>query len=166
MKISRAGFLVVACIVAAGCRDRASNLQREQQQYDVVQEGAANGTSTALAAPGEAPPTATTSTYTGMTATNADTTTAFTLPGTAATTDSAQPGTLGSTLPAPGSGNISGYSRPRPRRPVQTSTSAPPVPPAQTDTAAPATTTQSSPALEPSSNPPPAPPTTTDTRGM
>ncbi|MGZ7031331.1 MAG: hypothetical protein ACXVIJ_05100, partial [Thermoanaerobaculia bacterium] len=113
MKISTVGFFVVACVFAAGCRERERNLQREQQQYDVVKEGSASGTSTGIAAPGETPPTTTTAaTSTAMTATNADTTTAFTLPGTTITTGSTQPGTLGSTLPAPGSGNIGGYERP------------------------------------------------------
>ena len=79
MNLRKAVWIGVALLVAAACRDKTSNLQREQQQYNVVQEGSANGVTGTLAAPGEAVPQ---TTYTGMTATNADTTTAFTLPGT------------------------------------------------------------------------------------
>ena len=172
MKRSNVVLILAACIAAAGCRDRSSSLQREQQQYDVVQEGSANGgvTST-LSAPGEAPPQ---TTYTGLTATNADTTTAFTLPGTATTTDTMQqPGTLGATLPPPS-------PRPRPAtpprpEPAQATTTDTPQPAAPaTDTEGPPINEkrdkeddlkqQEQPAAHPAPQPPPPPPT--DTRGQ
>ncbi|MBV9495371.1 MAG: hypothetical protein JOZ54_14075, partial [Acidobacteria bacterium] len=53
--------LGVATLLLAGCH-RSGSMQREQQEYQVVQEGSASGeTSTALNAPGESaavlPPT-------------------------------------------------------------------------------------------------------------
>jgi hypothetical protein len=185
MKRSNAVLILAACIAAAGCRDRSSNLQRQQQQYDVVQEGSANGgvTST-LAAPGEAPPQ---TTPTGLTATNADTTTAFTLPGVATTTDTMeQPGTLGATLPPPPSPRPRPATPPRPEPAQTTTTSTPqPAPPATDTSSSPSSMPprntegpptdekgdneddleqQEQPALQPVPQPPPPPPT--DTRGQ
>ena len=114
-------------------------MQRDQQQYDVVQEGSANGgvTST-INGPGETPPALTTSTATG---TNVDTTTAFTVPGTAtATTSTAPPGTIAGSLPDSSTGFPSGYTprpkpRPRPATPPPTTTATDTAtPPPPTDT--------------------------------
>ena len=125
-------YLAAIALVAA-CRGHGSgdSLQREQQQYDVVQEGQSSSAVTStINAPGEpgAP-------RPGMTGTNADTTTAFSLPqvaGGGATPT--QPGTIAGTLTIPSNtGPMVGYPssppRPRPRatpRPVQ---------PPRTDTA-------------------------------
>ena len=117
--------------LAAACRGRGSgdSLQREQQQYDVVQEGqTSTAVTSTINAPGE--PAA------PMTGTNADTTSNFTLPGVAPGTTSTQPGTIAGTLTIPSnSGPMVGYpsSPPRPRpRPRATPR---PVEPPRTDTA-------------------------------
>jgi hypothetical protein len=109
-------FVAVFLILAAASCSRSGKMQRDQQQYDVVQEGSANGgvTST-INGPGETTPPLTTSTVTG---TNVDTTTAFTVPGTTtATTSTAPPGTIAGSLPDSSTGFPSGYTpaRPRPR---------------------------------------------------
>jgi hypothetical protein len=146
--------LVLLAIFVAACGGR-SKMQRDQQQYDVVQEGSASGVTSTINAPGDttpAPPL-TSSTVTG---TNIDTTTAFTLPGTVTgTTTDYQPGTIAGTLPTGTSGFPPGYVPPRPRpRPTpqavppmssSTSTAAPPpttetTAPTTTDTVAPTTT--------------------------
>ena len=102
-------FLCVAVILAAASCRQSSKMQRDQQNYDVVQEGQASGAASTVGAPGEQA-TATTST---ITATNADTTTAFTLPGTATTaTTTGVPGTIAGTLPDNGSGFPTGYGSP------------------------------------------------------
>lgn len=110
-------YLAALALVAA-CRGHGSgdSLQREQQQYDVVQEGqTSTAVTSTINAPGEAgaPPA-------GMTNTNADTTTAFTLPQVAGSgTTSTQPGTIAGTLTIPSNtGPMVGYpsAPPRPRR--------------------------------------------------
>lgn len=156
---------------AAGCgaKDRAE--KRDQQQYQVVEEGSASGVSPTLAAPGEASPP--------LTGTNADTTTSFTLP---TVTAGQQAGTLGATFQAePGVWTPPGappVTNPRPAapRPMVSSSSIPerprattvepsavpaPVVPSETATAtAPAPTlttpTETAPTQTPPS-PPPAP---------
>jgi hypothetical protein len=67
-------FALVAALVTMGCHSKQS-LNREQQNYQVVQEGSASGATSTVGAPGEGsiartPP---------ITGTNADTTTAFTI---------------------------------------------------------------------------------------
>src|SRR6267142_4058340 len=97
------GILLVAAAVSCG---RSGKMQRDQKQYDVVQEGSADGVTSTLNAPGETQPLTTSS----VTNTNADTTTAFTVPGTATSTStSGQPGTIAGTFPD--------STPPRPRRP-------------------------------------------------
>jgi hypothetical protein len=60
---------LVAALVSMGCHSKES-LNREKENYQVVQEGAATGTTTAVGSVGQTPP---------ITGTNADTTTAFTI---------------------------------------------------------------------------------------
>lgn len=48
-------YLATAALLA-GCRSRSETLKREQQQYDVVQEGQTSGVTATINAPGEAPP--------------------------------------------------------------------------------------------------------------
>jgi len=156
-------FAAILLILAAASCSRSGKMQRDQQQYDVVQEGSADGgvTST-INGPGETAPPLTTSTVTG---TNVDTTTAFTLPGTATTTTStAPPGTVAGSLPDSTTGFPSGYTpprprpRPRPTTPTTTATDTVAPPTTTTDTAAPTTTDQ---------KPTPPPPTdTTGTQGL
>ena len=107
-------YLAIGFVLAA-CRGGSSgSLQRkDQQNYDVVQEGQASGVTSTINAPGEvAPPVA-------MTGTNADTTSNFTLPGSMSTDTSSQPGTLAGSMQIPGSaGSATAYpSNPRPPRP-------------------------------------------------
>jgi len=56
---------------AIGCHRGSSSMQREQKNYDVVQEGQASGVTSTISAPGETPPP--------MTNTSADTTSNFTI---------------------------------------------------------------------------------------
>src|SRR5437867_2036717 len=109
--------LVILLLLAAAACGRSGKMERDQKQYDVVHEGDANSSVTStLNAPGETTPPVTSSTITG---TNVDTTTAFTVPGTAtSTTDTQQPGSIAATFPDSTTGFPSGYTpRPRPQRP-------------------------------------------------
>ncbi|HVS30152.1 MAG TPA: hypothetical protein VMS98_01740 [Thermoanaerobaculia bacterium] len=83
-------FLTLATVALAGCGGGGTDLQRDQTQYEVVQEG-----STA-AGPADLGPTAMPA---AMTGTNADTTSAFTLSDTAALSTTAPPGTIAETFP-------------------------------------------------------------------
>ena len=95
----------------AGCRSRSETLKREQQQYDVVQEGQTSGVTSTINAPGEAPPSPA-----GMTGTNADTTSNFTtLPQTTMTTASMPQGTIAATLPVTSTDTPPPKPAPRPR---------------------------------------------------
>lgn len=87
---STAFAVLVAGVALVACRDE-SRLSKQQQQYDVVQEGSAAGANTPL-----------TTTVPPVTATGADTTTAFQLPG--ATANPTQPGTMAGTLATPNVG--------------------------------------------------------------
>jgi hypothetical protein len=125
-------YLVLAVLVAA-CRGGSSgSLQRkDQQNYDVVQEGQATGVTSTINAPGEVPPPPAT-----MTGTNADTTSNFTLPGVTPTTTSTQP-----------PGTLAGHpaTTPEPTRPEPATTSTEQktdaMPRPSTDTQPPPTTT-------------------------
>jgi hypothetical protein len=141
-------FGVILLILAAVSCSRQQKMQRDQQNYDVVQEGATGSATTTLAAPGETAPPAT--------ATNVDTTTAFTLPQTATTTPTAPPGTIAGSLPTSTGGSIGQYT-PQPRPVVHPHVVAPPTtaPPAS-DTVPPATDT---------AHPPPTDTTATSTQG-
>ncbi|HSP13826.1 MAG TPA: hypothetical protein VLV78_03630 [Thermoanaerobaculia bacterium] len=167
-------YLTIAAVFAS-CRGGSGSLQRkDQQNYDVVQEGQASGVTSTINVPGEPTPPPV-----GLTGTNADTTSNFTLPQVAtSTTTTNPPGTLAGTLPQATSGSAAiGYPRPsapprpRPTPPSQqpapqlpaTETTPPPLegnppptvtvppntdtappPPTQTDTQAPPTTTTTS----------------------
>ncbi|HYS55677.1 MAG TPA: hypothetical protein VER58_18100 [Thermoanaerobaculia bacterium] len=149
-------FVSILLVLAAASCSRSGKMQRNQQQYDAVQEGSAQGVTSTISGPGETPQPLTTSTVTG---TNVDTTTAFTVPGTATTTSTQQPGTIASTLPESTTGFPSGYTPPRPRPRPRT-------PPPQTDTAAPPTTTDTSgPQKNRDDQKPPPPTHTTGTQG-
>ena len=95
-------FLAFSC-------GRQQKMQRDQQNYDVVQEGSTTATPSALE--DQTPPPTTTA----ITGTNVDTTTAFTLPETATTTSTAPPGTIAGTLQTNTGGSIYGSRPPRPR---------------------------------------------------
>ena len=124
-------YLAGATFLIAGChRESNDSLQRQQQQYDTVQEGqTSTAVTSTITAPGEvARPTA------GMTGTNADTTSNFTLPQVSpASTTQSQAGTIAGTMTIPSnSGTMAGYpsNPPRPKpRPTVTKTE-----PAKTDT--------------------------------
>jgi hypothetical protein len=142
------GFLVFGC-------SRSGKMQRNQQDYQTVQEGSASGVTSTINAPGEtAPP---------LTNTNVDTTTNFTLPTNPAPlgTDTAG-GSMASSMPSYPVGTPGMTpSRPRPstrpsNAPVVTDTigsTTPPIPTErapreqrpQTDTAATDTTSTTAP---------------------
>src|SRR5437016_5409985 len=91
--IRKLAIAVLVCAWLVSCH-RQSNLKRDQQNYEVVQEGSASGAVSTINAPGETPPP--------VTSTSIDTTTNFTLPGAQTQTTTAPQGSLGSTLPPPG----------------------------------------------------------------
>ncbi len=158
-------ILVASAAILASACGRPAKLQRDQEQYEVVQEGSAGAVSSTISAPGETPPPMPT-----LTGTNADTTTAFTLPNTTMPTTSNPPGTIAGTLPQPTGGIDVYYPRdagvprtaPRPRpttppptEPPLTTTTAEPPPPS-TDT-----TSTTAPADQGEEPPETAPATTT-----
>jgi hypothetical protein len=128
MKSTTQILLVAAVFTLASCRD-SSNLSKQQQQYDVVQEGVAgSGSNAALTAGGTVPP---------MTGTAADTTTDFQLP-VATGTATPQPGTIAGTLPPPNIGtNVTPGYQPPPQ-PGYTPAAAQPQRTASTDRSQPA----------------------------
>src|SRR5688572_9538489 len=87
--------LLSSLLFAAACR-RSGKLNRDQKEYEVVQEGSGGAVSSTISAPGEvAAPLMPT-----LTGTNADTTSAFNLPNAMTdTSTSAPPGTIAGTLP-------------------------------------------------------------------
>ncbi|MGZ8868799.1 MAG: hypothetical protein ACXW2P_10680, partial [Thermoanaerobaculia bacterium] len=91
MKKSAPIVFAVAAVLATACGGDRTELRRDQQEYDVVQEGAGGAVTSTLHAPGETalPP---------LTGTNADTTSAFTLPITSDPTQSGPPGTIAGTF--------------------------------------------------------------------
>jgi DNA polymerase III subunit gamma/tau len=128
--------VLLVSLVLVACGRGGGELSREQQEYEVVQEGATGGVTSTIVAGGETPPPVMPPTGTGY-----DTTTAFTLPNTATLPSDQQPGNLAGTLPQDRGTYYPATPRPRPM----------PVTPAPQPTApAPAT-----PAVEPE----PAPPT-------
>jgi hypothetical protein len=126
--------LGILLIFAAVSCSRSGKMQRDQQTYDVVQEGSSSGEVTStINAPGETNTAVTSSAITG---TNVDTTTAFTVPGTATSTaQPQQPGTIAGTFPT------TETARPRPARPRTPSVTTNPPMSSGTDTAAPPPTT-------------------------
>jgi hypothetical protein len=75
---SRIVTLIAAGLLVAACHN-TQQVKRGEQNYDVVQEGQTDSVTSTISGPGETPPPATAVPLTG---TNADTTTAFTLPAT------------------------------------------------------------------------------------
>ena len=153
-------YLAAATFLIAGChRESSDSLQRQQQQYDTVQEGqTSTAVTSTIIAPGEvAQPAA------AMTGTNADTTSNFTLPQISpASTTQSQPGTIAGTMGYP-----SNPPKPKPRPTVTKAE------PAKTDTATsvagpPPSTSTTPPTTDTAPPPPPStdtqpPPTTTTT---
>ena len=88
MKKSVLIVALAAAVFATACGDDRDKLRRDQQEYDVVQEGAGGTVSSTLQVPGEVTP------LPPLTGTNADTTSAFTLPTTTDPTQSGPPGTI------------------------------------------------------------------------
>jgi hypothetical protein len=178
MRTQLISLMLVSSLIAACGSDK---VKRDQQQYEVVQEGSASGTSTALAP---------------MTGTNADTTTAFTIDPSLASAPGTPPGTIAGSLPdqpyggvgspgyvpapspspVPASGMTSGSVSPQPaqaprivvqRPPAQTATQPAPTQPAPAQPA-PAQPAPAQP-VEPEPQPVPtdtgiAPPTQTTTQ--
>src|SRR3954463_11171648 len=69
--IRKIPILAALALLIFGC-GRSGKMQRDQKQYEVVQEGSASGVTSTINAPGETKPP--------VTETNVDTTTAFTIP--------------------------------------------------------------------------------------
>ena len=168
--------LVFVLAFAVACGRGGSELSREEQQYEVVQEGAASGVTSTIVAGGETPPTM------APTGTGADTTTTFTLSSSPTAPSGQVPGNLAGTLPQ----TTGGYAYPsgtpdRPRRaPVTPAPQPVPVTPQPEPQPVPSPTpTETQPADEPSEEtaaeeepeeepepqeqPPPAPPPGDDT---
>jgi DNA polymerase-3 subunit gamma/tau len=103
-------FIGLAAATLIGCRGNGGGLRRDQAQYETVQEGTASGNATALN-PDPAQPAL------AMTGTNADTTSAFTLPNTIppAAPAPGAPGTLAATMPAPDAPRSTPLASPAPR---------------------------------------------------
>lgn len=174
---TRLMLLVFVLAFAVACGRGGSELSREEQQYEVVQEGAASGVTSTIVAGGETPPTM------APTGTGADTTTTFTLSSSPTAPSGQVPGNLAGTLPQ----TTGGYAYPsgtpdRPRRaPVTPAPQpAPPTPqPEPQPVPSTPTPTETQPADEPSEEtaaeeepeeepepqeqPPPAPPPGDDT---
>jgi hypothetical protein len=119
--------VLICLLLAAGCG--RSNLQRGQQNYEVVQEGSTSGVTSTINAPGEQTPPATTS----LTDTAVDTTTNFTLPDNPAPLGNQTPNSIAGSLPS------GAYPSTPPRRRPPTTT-APPPPMSSGDTTTPMTT--------------------------
>lgn len=157
--------LIVVVVVAgllAGC-GRSAARRSNQHEYEVVQEGSASGVTSTIHGPGETVPP--------ITATNVDTTTAFTLdPNATATATTQQPewiaGTLPPAVPATQHPPMTSAPAPPPARPVTPRPQPPPAQPEPEPEPAPA---QTAPAPVPVEPPPaptdtaPQPPTQTET---
>lgn len=141
MKSALAVAVSAFAVLLSGCGGDEEELRPEQKDYSVVQEGAGGAaTSTILGAgaPGTMPP---------LTGTNADTTTAFTLPTTTDTTMSGPPGTIAGTFTtsSPSAGSSQPTSRRRPQAPAPV-----PAPPPPSSTYDPAPTPPPVPVPQPS----------------
>src|SRR5471030_3296861 len=92
----RATVVVTAIAALAGCHRKTDDINRNQQQYDVVTESAGGTVSSTVGAPGETA----TAQGTTLTATAVDTTTNFTLgTATSASATTGSDGSLADTLP-------------------------------------------------------------------
>jgi hypothetical protein len=112
---SPALILLVPALALASCRD-GSNLNKQQQQYEVVQEGVSNGSNPSSLTAGQAAPP--------LTGTAVDTTTAFQLPVAAPNTSTA-PGTIAETLAPPAYGSVPPAYQPAPPATAPRTASAP-----------------------------------------
>jgi hypothetical protein len=99
MKNRTISFISGLLLVLAACR-RDGVRHGAQQQYETVQEGQAAGVTSTIQGPGETVPP--------MTATNADTTSAFTINPALATGPATPPGTLAGALPVQPYGGAGG----------------------------------------------------------
>ena len=161
--------VIVAAGLLAGCG--RSTAQRNQHEYEVVQEGSASGVTATIHGPGETVPP--------ITDTNVDTTTAFTLdPNAAATATTPAPGSIAGTLPpmpppppmtsapitpspitpAPRPVTPRPQPEPEPQPPPTQTEPAPEPPPTQTDTAPPTQTDTAPPPTKTETEEPPPPP--------
>jgi hypothetical protein len=161
--------LMFVVLGAAGCGGDDEARRAQKGAYEVVQEGAASGVTSTIQGPGETLPP--------VTATNVDTTTAFTIdPNAAASAPPPMGGTLAGTLPPaaqapayPQSAQSPMTSSAQPRTVYVPSQPPPQRPPMQTtrpeQPAEPAPSTDTAEETEPATNTPPptatAPPTTT-----
>ncbi|HVR39852.1 MAG TPA: hypothetical protein VMU84_12215 [Thermoanaerobaculia bacterium] len=148
--------LLISTVTLANCG--GGKRVRNQENYDVVEEGSADGVTSTIHAPGETPPP--------LTDTNADTTTAFTL------TDTMAPNTAGTLppttmtvppLPPPPT------PHPQPTPPPTHTTTEPEPPPTDTtttDTAEPGDEDEDEQQEEKPENPPPPPPSTEYSDGL
>ncbi|HEU4522219.1 MAG TPA: hypothetical protein VFT12_09465 [Thermoanaerobaculia bacterium] len=149
MKKSFALVVPLGLALAGACGGGEDELRRDQQNYEVVQEGAGGAVTSTIHAPGEVMPP--------LTGTNADTTTGFTLPtAIPGDTQAPPPGSLAGTLPSDPYPTATRRPTPSPA-PVPTPTPPPassyePQPPEPQPT-------QTQP--QPQPQPPPPPPTTT-----
>jgi len=172
--------LLVTAAAALGCHGRSGPAQRNQPQYDVVQEGQSGSATSTISAPGEVqPPT---------TATNTDTTGSFALgtvappanmpggPATGGVMTPQQPGSMASGMPpaAPAQPSRPSVYVPPPPQPVPTTVvtttpTQPPPPrtrertPPPTDTTATTTSTDTATTATTDTSSTQAPPAQTDT---
>lgn len=163
--------LAAIAFLVFGC-SRSGKMQRNQQDYQTVQEGSASGVTSTINAPGE--------TTTPLTNTNVDTTTNFTLPTNPAPlgNDTAG-GSMASSMPAypVGSPGLAPTPRPRTRAPGEQrpptdtaatdtmSTTPPPIDTRMTDTSSTDTKKKKDDGKKNDSDQPPPPPPPTDTQG-
>lgn len=161
------GMLILPAVLLAAACNRGNELQRDQQQYDVVQEGAGGAVTSTIHAPGEVMPP--------LTNTNADTTTEFMLPNiTDPSQTAAPPGSLAETFPTE-SATPPPRTTPRPAPAPQPAPQPPPPttyePQPEPQPPPPTTTTvepqpeepEPEPEQQPEPQPPPPPPPPTDT---
>lgn len=160
---SKLMFPIVVLALATACGRDSAN-RTAQKDYEVVQEGSANGVTSTIQGPGETLPP--------VTGTNADTTTAFGIDPNAISTST---GTFAGTLPPaytpaytppaprpePAAPRPEPPPHPRPVTPPSPTPKAEPPPPTMTDTAS---APEPEPEEEEEDEAPP--PTTTDTRGQ
>jgi len=171
------GTLAALALLVFGC-SRSGKMQRDQKQYDVVQEGSASGVTSTINAPGETKPP--------VTDTSLDTTTAFTIPtnpnplgndtaGTAMSGSAPTPAPIWIPASRPPRPHVTSQPRPQELQPApatdttttDTETDTASVPTTTTDTqrSPKATTTSPDVKKKPDEVPPPPPPSTTDTTG-
>jgi hypothetical protein len=135
-------LLVFVFPLLTACGRDSTELNREEQQYEVVQEGAASGVTSTIVSGGETPQPLPPS------GTGVDTTTTFTLGTSPGAPTGQQPGNLAGTLPQGGHYPSGTVPRPRPA-PVTPAPQPAPVTPAPQ----PEPATPPAPAVEPAPTP-------------